>query len=402
MAIKPITVSQLNSYIGRVLHTDPVLSNVTVKGEISNLKFHSSGHVYFSLKDDDSKINCFLPSFNLEHIRFNISEGMEIIAYGNISVYEKGGYYSLYIKDMDESGIGNLSEAFEKLKRKLEVEGLFEKKYKKAIPSFPRKIAIVTAPTGAAIKDILKIIKSKNNYVDILIYPVIVQGNHAADDIANAINNINAKYPQIDTIITGRGGGSLEDLWAFNEEKVARAIFASKIPIISAVGHEIDYTISDFVADARAETPTAAADMAVPDTSELMEDLINIRTLLNERINHITDSYQQSLANMNLNVFAKSIITTIDKNLSLTNRHMDMIKISFENKMDNYRSKLTSIKAHMDDLNPFNIMRLGYGVVTDIHGNMIGSISKIKISDQLNLKLLDGDALVDVVDIEEK
>ena len=277
MGLKPIRVGQLNNYIGRVLKTDPILGNVSVIGEISNLKFHSSGHVYFSLKDETSKINCFLSSSNLEHITCPMEEGMEIVASGFISVYERGGYYSLNIRDMEVNGEGQLAIQFEKLKAKLEKEGLFAPEHKKPLPEFPSKIAVVTSETGAAVRDIIRTIKNKNDYVDILVYPVLVQGPAAAQDIAGAIRDINENYKDVDVIITGRGGGSMEELWAFNEEVVARSIFASEIPVISAVGHETDFTISDFTADFRAATPTAAAELAVPDTGKLREYLEDMK-----------------------------------------------------------------------------------------------------------------------------
>ena len=232
MAIKPVSVSQLNGYIKRILQTDPLLGNVSVTGEISNLKFHGSGHVYFSMKDAASKLSCFLPAQRASSLRYELSEGMEITASGYIYLYERGGSYSLNIKDIEVAGIGNLSIAFEKLKEKLDKEGIFDPALKKPIPFFPEKIAVITSETGAAIRDILKIIKTKNNYVDILIYPVLVQGPEAAGQIAEAIYDVNRRRPETDTIITGRGGGAMEELWAFNEEIVARSIYESKIPVI--------------------------------------------------------------------------------------------------------------------------------------------------------------------------
>ena len=224
MAAKPVSVSQLNSYIKRILQTDPILGNVSVTGEISNLKFHNSGHVYFSLKDESSRIDCFLPAGNLYSLDFQMKEGMEVTAYGYVYLYEKGGRYSLNVRTMDNAGQGELAIAFEKLKKKLENEGLFDRSHKKEIPSFPEKIAVVTSPVGAAVRDILKIIRSRNTYVDVLIYPVIVQGPKAAGEIAEAIDDINISYPDVDVIITGRGGGSMEELMAFNDEGVARSI----------------------------------------------------------------------------------------------------------------------------------------------------------------------------------
>ena len=265
MAVKPVKVSQLNGYIKRVLQSDPLLGNVSVIGEISNLKYHGSGHVYFTLKDEASKISCFLPYEYRKDLRYELSDGMEIIATGYIYLYERGGTYSLNVREIAVEGVGNLMAAFERLKDKLSKEGLFDENYKKPIPFFPRKIAVITSETGAAVRDIIKIIRSRNNIVDVLVYPCLVQGPGAAAEIADAIEAVNRLFPETDTIIVGRGGGSLEELWAFNEEIVARSIFASRIPVISAVGHETDFTIADFVADKRAETPTAAAQMAAPD-----------------------------------------------------------------------------------------------------------------------------------------
>ena len=237
MGLKPVTVSQLNSYIKRILQTDPILGNVSVRGEVSNLKFHGSGHVYFSLKDEKSRINCFLPSDRAVQIGRALQEGMEIIASGYIYLYERGGSYSLNVTDLEKAGQGELAIAFEKLKQKLAKEGLFDQEHKKLIPAFPHKVAIVTSETGAAVRDILKIIQKKNNCVDVLVYPVLVQGPGAPQQIADAIRDLSENYPDVDTIITGRGGGSMEELWAFNEEIVARSIYESKIPVISAVGH---------------------------------------------------------------------------------------------------------------------------------------------------------------------
>ena len=311
MGLKPIKVGQLNNYIGRVLKTDPILANVSVVGEISNLKFHSSGHVYFSLKDETSKLNCFLASSNLERITCPMEEGMEVVASGYISVYERGGYYSLNIRDIEVNGEGQLAIQFEKLKAKLEREGLFSAENKKPLPEFPSKIAVVTSETGAAVRDIIRTVKNKNDYVDILVYPVLVQGPAAAEDIAAALRDINENYSDVDIIITGRGGGSMEELWAFNEEVVARSIFASRIPVISAVGHETDFTISDFVADFRAATPTAAAELAVPDTGELREYLSGMKQTLADSLLQTVEYRKNRLAALDPNAFANGISTRI-------------------------------------------------------------------------------------------
>ncbi|MDR1778500.1 MAG: exodeoxyribonuclease VII large subunit [Clostridiales Family XIII bacterium] len=273
MAGKPVPVGRLNAYIKRILSTDPHLGNIAVIGEISNLNFHSSGHVYFSLKDAHSKISCVLWRSVAANLRFRPENGMTVVADGNISVYEKGGTYSLNIRQLRPEGAGSLAAAFEKLKEDLKREGLFAVEHKKPLPAFPKNVAIVTSPTGAAVEDMLSIITEKNSYVNIRIFGVLVQGPQAARQSARAIRLINERYPDTDVMIIGRGGGSIEELWAYNEEVLARAIYESAVPVISAVGHETDVTIADFVADVRAETPTAAAHLAVPDTREIAAGL---------------------------------------------------------------------------------------------------------------------------------
>lgn len=368
MALKPVSVSQVNGYIKRILQSDPILGNVSVIGEISNLKYHSSGHVYFTLKDANSKLNCFLAAEYLRNLRYELSDGMEITAHGYLSVYERGGSYSLNVKDISLSGIGNLSIAFEQLKKKLEAEGLFDTKYKKSLPFFPKKIGVMTSPTGAAVRDIIKIIKSKNNYVNILVYPCLVQGPEAAKDISEGIKNINQKFPDLDVLIIGRGGGSLEELWPFNEEIVARSIFSSVIPIISAVGHETDFTISDFVADFRAETPTAAAQLAVPNTFEL-------QSLCQDFLSSIKHGLSRRLEYDAMRVYMH------DK---------QKLFESFQNRLQYETLRLQQQKEKLEALNPLSIMERGYGILTDEKGNLLNKISQIDLGDQLFVRIKDG------------
>jgi len=346
MAIKPVSVSQLNTYVKRILSTDPILCNISVIGEISNLTKHSSGHWYFSLKDSNARVNCFLPSSRIVNLKYDISEGMQITAYGSVSVYEKGGTYSLQIRDIEVEGEGNLKIAFENLKKKLESEGLFDTKYKKEIPTNPKRIGVVTSPTGAAIRDIISTIKRRNSNVDILLYPALVQGDGASTSIVQGIELLNKKFPDLDLIIVGRGGGSAEDLWCFNEENVARAIFASKIPTISAVGHEIDFLISDYVADLRGATPTAAAELAVPLVANLKEKL---------------EYYAPE------NVF--SII---------------------EDRVEKLDYKLSSLKYALNMANPENVLKRGYAILKNESNNYIGSIKDIKENEDITIKLKDG------------
>ena len=367
MALKPVSVTQLNEYISRVLMTDPLLGNISVTGEISNLKFHSSGHVYFSIIDETSKINCFLPSTYVRNLNYALGDGLEVIIHGYINVYKKGGTYTLFVRSIEVAGEGNLSMAFELLKKKLDSEGLFDSKYKKPIPKFPKKIGIVTSETGAAVRDILKIIKSRTKMVDVYIFPVLVQGPEAARDIAKTLEFINNKYNDLDVLILGRGGGSTEDLWAFNEEILARAVFASKVPIISAVGHEIDFTICDFVADLRAETPTAAAEKATPDDS-----------LYSERVESIKIGMISDLNN-------KLAFSSL-----LCDKYLNDMKQFITARIDKYSHKLEQLLLTLEENNPSNILSKGYAILEDKDGTVISSTNEIKQDTTYKLHLKDG------------
>ncbi|MGN0711393.1 MAG: exodeoxyribonuclease VII large subunit [Anaerovoracaceae bacterium] len=401
MAMKPVKVSQLNGYIKRILQTDPLLGNVSVIGEISNLKFHGSGHVYFTLKDENSKINCFLPSDRFRQLRFQLDDGMEITADGYIYLYEKGGTYSLNIRDIRVSGIGNLSIAFEKLKEKLSKEGLFDEKYKKPLPFFPRKVAVVTSETGAAVRDILKIIKNRNNIVDVLVYPVLVQGPGAAPDIAEAIKQINLKFPDTDVIITGRGGGSMEELWAFNEEIVARAIFDSEIPVISAVGHEIDFTIADFVADRRAETPTAAAQIAVPDVSELRQYISQLKAGLESRLFEVLRYKELRLQSCNVEALHGRLENRVNMHINNIEGHYKEMVTCMNNLIYNKNVRVNSAKEQLEALNPRNIMKRGYSLVTDKEGKPVNTVEKLSQGDVFSTIMYDGKVTGTVVDIKK-
>lgn len=399
MGLKPVRVAQLNNYIGRVLKTDPILGNVSVIGEVSNLKFHSSGHVYFSLKDEDSKVNCFLAAGNLQRITCPLEEGMEIVASGYISVYERGGYYSLNIRDIEVNGEGQLAVQFEKLKAKLEKEGLFDSSVKKELPFFPEKIAVVTSETGAAVRDIIRTIKNKNNYVDILVYPVLVQGPQAAPDIAKAIDDINSSHKDVNVIITGRGGGSMEELWAFNEEIVARSIFASEIPVISAVGHETDFTIADFVADLRAATPTAAAEAAVPDIEELKEEIEYYRDSLKENLLRFTEMKTAILESLNPHAFAQSISSRIDYEQMNADRIIESMTDSIQERLARGSDRIDMLKELIEASNPKSILKRGYSVITDKDGNIINSTKTLEKGSQISIETSDGGAKAEITEI---
>ena len=370
MGLKPVKVSQLNSYIKRVLQTDPILGNVSVIGEVSNLKFHGSGHVYFSLKDENSKVNCFLPS-SLSHLADELREGTEITVNGYLYLYERGGSYSLNVRDIRIAGEGELAVRFEKLKKKLETAGYFDREHKKDIPAFPEKVAVITSDTGAAVRDILKIIKNRNDFTDILIYPVLVQGPDAAEDIASAIYDINENHRDVDTIITGRGGGSMEELWAFNEEMVAEAIYRSQIPVISAVGHETDFTIADFVADLRAETPTAAAVAAVPDTGALREGLLSCRNELGREMMLVTDRKKNAVELLDPVAFGRDIEGRIAMGQLRADALAGSLKESAAAMLAGLGSRLDVAHETLRASDPAAIMERGYSIVRDGRGNIV-------------------------------
>ena len=376
MALKPITVTQLNHYISRVLTTDPLLGNLTVTGEISNLKYHSSGHLYFSISDENSKINCFFPAQYARGLHYELGDGLAVIIHGYLNVYKKGGTYTLFVRSIEIAGEGNLAMAFQMLKEKLDAEGLFDPAHKKPIPRFPRRIGIVTSNTGAAVRDIIRIIESRTSLTDMIVFPVLVQGSEAAADIAATIDMINRDFDDIDTLIVGRGGGSMEDLWAFNEEIVARAIYRSRIPVISAVGHEIDFTIADFVADRRAETPTAAAEMAVPDIRELMQR---------------AESWQNSLmADLKKKV---SYADLRAEKMFAEMRHV------LQGRVNAYRHELESCRLLLDENHPYRVLRKGYAVLEDAAGRNLASISDLRDGQSYRLKLKDGSATFRVTEL---
>jgi exodeoxyribonuclease VII large subunit len=415
--LKPIRVSQLNAYIRRVLSSDPVLANVSVAGEISNFKRHNGGHVYFSLRDKDAKVNCFLPGNVYESLPRSIGDGDEIDVTGRIDVYERGGYYSLYIRELAFRGEGGLAAAFEALKAKLLAEGLFDPAVKKPLPAFPRTVALVTSPTGAAIEDMLKIITAKNDVVDILIYPTLVQGPEAAARIAAGIAYVNDSYPSVDVMIVGRGGGSVEDLWAFNEEVVARAIFASKIPVISAVGHETDVTIADFASDVRAETPTAAAGMAVP-------DVYVVRSGMDETFYALKEGLAAMLTHMRLRMDACAMprlgvmlggrigVSRADTAAALGRLRsgaadalwrgetaaaasFGVLRSGAEDAALRGESAVNAAYERLKASDPARILSMGYAALSR-DGRPLRSVTNMSVGDELIARLADGSAKVQV------
>lgn len=369
MPLKPISVSQLNEYISRVLVTDPLLGNVTVKGETSGVKYHQSGHVYFSLVDARARVNCFLNRELAADLRFRVADGMEVTIVGSVSVYQKGGSYSLYVRSLETEGAGSLQLAFEEMKKKLSAEGLFDPAKKKPLPFFPDHIGIVTSETGAAIRDMMKNIKPRNNHVSVTVFPVLVQGDAAAGQIARAIRTANEKFPYLDVLIVGRGGGSPEDLWAFNEEVVARAIYGSEIPVISAVGHEIDFTISDMAADVRAETPTKAAVIAVPDLDQLEEELEKRRSLIERQLDNGVMFQELRIDNL-----------------------IRSMRSALENRIDRRQKDVEKLRMQLELNDPRKILENGYSILEDEAGRVMTDAGELQTGGVYRVRLARGSA----------
>lgn len=399
MKLRALDISEANSYIKRILTNDPILYNLRVKGEISNFKVHSSGNVYLSLKDEKSKLNCIIFRSNYDK-SLNLDNGVKIIASGYISVYERDGAYQLYINEVEIEGIGNLYIEFNKLKEKLKKEGLFDTKYKKQIPKMPRSIGIVTSPTGAVIKDIINVTKRRFPKVDIKLYPVNVQGERSAVDICEGIEFFN-KMENVDTIIVGRGGGSLEELWSFNEEIVAREVFKSKIPIISAVGHETDFTICDFVSDMRAPTPSAAAEIATPDLSQIYYRLDNIRNRMNRSLNNQVILGNEKLVNTfdKINNYMKNYIIR-DKVIQIDQIY-DKINFRLEQNLETSKEKLSKKAAILHNLSPLATISRGYSIV-EKNNKVINSIEEVDINEDINIILKDGSLECNINKINSK
>lgn len=378
MALKPVTVTQLNEYISRVLGTDPLLSNITVTGEISNLKYHSSGHIYFSISDASSKINCFLPATYARNLAYELGDGINVIIRGYVNVYKKGGTYTLFVRELEAAGEGDLSMAFELLKSKLRDEGLFDAAHKRPIPAFPRKIAIITSPTGAAVRDMIKIITGRTSMTDVTIFPAQVQGTGAAAEMAEVLDFVNENFPDTDTVIIGRGGGSAEDLWAFNEEVLARAIYRSKIPVISAVGHETDFSISDFVADMRAETPTAAAEKAVPDDGQLKNQILTYMTGL------MTD-----------------LKNRVDLSELRREKYIQNMRIALIKRIDDYEHSLLQSYITLDENNPVRILNKGYAYIENTRGQVVSSAGSVTEGSRYRIFFKDGSIEATFNDIKE-
>ncbi len=414
-----ITISELNHYIKGVMEDNIFLNKVYLKGEISNFKAHTRGHLYFTLKDEGSRLNAVMFSYQANGLKFEPVDGMKVLVCGKISVYEATGAYQIYVESMEQDGLGNLYVEFEKLKKKLAAEGLFDLDKKKKIPKVPKKIGIVTASTGAAIRDILTTIKRRYPICETILFPSLVQGADAAKDIVKNIEIANTY--NIDTLIVGRGGGSIEDLWPFNEEIVARAIYNSRVPVISAVGHEIDFTIADFVADLRAPTPTAAAELAVPNIDTINTYLVNAINRSTLSINNLIDTRKQSLVNLTTSYVLKKptamyeikeqnldfLIDRLNKEMKLV---IDNMNVRLSKQINSYvitnpeilykykKQNLEHVINKLDVLNPMNTLKRGYAIVKK-DNNVISDSKNIKKDDIIDINVRDGIIKTQVLEV---
>ena len=396
MEYNPITVTDLNRYIKNKVDNDEYLNNVLVKGEISNFKHHYTGHMYFTLKDENSLIKCIMFKTYTPNLKFVPKDGMKVMILGTVSVFERDGVYQIYCKAMQEDGMGSLYTAYEELKNKLEKQGLFDSKYKKAIPKFPKSIGVLSASTGSVIRDIINVSTRRNPNCYIKLLPVPVQGKGAGEKIAEAIKLMN-EYKLADVIVLARGGGSLEDLWPFNEEVVAHAIFESELPIISAVGHETDFTIADFVADLRAPTPSAAAELAVPNIQEVLENLekynIRYKNALKKKIEVMRLRYEKCMANR---VF-KEPLQKINERYITIDMKVKQIQNYITNKVKDNKSKMIELITKLDTLSPLKTLSRGYSLTTDTSGKVVNSVKGIQKNDELIIRFQDGSTNVKVI-----
>lgn len=397
MFIKTLSVSEVNNYIKKILDNDFILKNSSIKGEISNIKYHSSGNVFLSLKDEGGKIDCIIFNNVLETLNFMPKDGMKVIVKGRISLYVKNGSNVLYIDNMTTDGMGELFINFEKLKNKLSAEGMFDAESKKPIPRLVKRIGLITSPTGAAIKDFLKVAKRRNDKADILIYPSLVQGIKAIEDIKRGIEYFNSNK-SVDVIVLARGGGSIEELWAFNEEDIACSIFSSKIPVVSAVGHETDFTIADFVSDLRAPTPSAAAELVVLDVKNEIELLKNKVSLFKKSYENLISQKTNYLNNINIKLAHLNIFHKIENE----KRHIENLKSQLHNIINKdiliKKDKMLMYRNILEAHSHISIINKGYGIVKGDNNEVITSVKKLKELKKGYLTLKDGTVEINVLE----
>ena len=394
-----LTVTELNRYIKDLVDINPPLGDIYIKGEISNFKAHSSGHYYFSLKDSDSVLKAVMFRMSASRLGYMPQNGMKVVAHGRISVYERGGEYQLYADSMEPDGVGAMYMALEQLKAKLSAMGLFDESRKKPLPKIPSAVGVVTSPTGAAVRDIINVCTRRFPYARIRVYPALVQGDGAVDSVAAGIEYFN-RCGGADVLIVGRGGGSIEDLWAFNSEKVALAVSRSRIPVISAVGHETDVTICDLVADRRAPTPSAAAELAVPVTAELKQKFNNVITRETAVLMGRIDAKKKELDRLAASRVLTSPAASFEDRSVTVDRLSDRLARAQNNILEKKTALLKSGAASLSALNPMAVLSRGYGAVFAADGSVIKSVESLSVGDTVKLTLFDGDALCGIKEIE--
>lgn len=391
MAKNVYSVRQVNAYIKNMFVQDFMLNRIYVKGEISNCKYHTSGHIYFSLKDESGAIACVMFAGDRKGLAFRMQEGQKVIVLGSISVYERDGKYQLYAKQVVLDGEGVLYQRYEQLKRELEEMGMFAPQFKQPIPLYSRKIGIVTAPTGAAIRDIMNISRRRNPYVQLILYPALVQGEQAAPSIVQGIRTLDAYG--VDVMIVGRGGGSIEDLWAFNEEMVARAIFECRTPVISAVGHETDTTIADYVADLRAPTPSAAAELAVADYRQLLGTMDLYRNQMADRVEQKIAWYRQILENRKLQLQHASPQYRLNEKRQYAADLQDKLEQGIKWKLEDRRHRMQLYAGRLEGCSPLKKLQQGYSYTETGEGKALSSVSQVRPGDRLTIHVTDGKIL---------
>ncbi len=396
---EPFSVSELNNYIKNLFENNRTLSSVTVKGEISNFVNHRSGHLYFSLKDADGQVRAVMFRSHAARLRFVPESGMKVIVHGAVTVYPRDGSYQIYVSSMQPDGIGALYLAYEQLKAKLGAEGLFDEEHKKILPRFPRRIGVITSPTGAAVRDIINVTGRRYPLATVYLYPVLVQGAGAEADLVRAVDYFD-KSGLCDVIIIGRGGGSIEDLWAFNSESLARRIFECGVPVISAVGHETDFTICDFVSDLRAPTPSAAAELAVPDSSELMLALDGVIDRCSAALVRAVERARERLDRAADSFTAEKFSRLVEMRREELSRFYDRVLLAVGGKLDRAKGDFSIATEKLSALSPLAVLSRGYSVVSK-DGRGVCGVSDVNIGDRLSVRFRDGVVTADVVGINE-
>lgn len=396
-----LSVSQLNRYIKMNFDADENLANIFISGEISNFTNHyRTGHLYFTLKDDSSAVRAVMFNSSAKRLKFMPEDGMKVIARGRVSVYEASGQYQLYVDDMQPDGVGALNLAYEQLKEKLQKEGLFSELHKKPLPPYPEKVGVITSPTGAAVRDIINVLGRRFSYAEIVFCPVLVQGDGAHLQLTDAVNLFNSERAA-DVIIIGRGGGSIEDLWEFNDEGLARAVYNSEIPVISAVGHETDFTICDFVADMRAPTPSAAAELAVPDANELQYAL---SALKNRMFLNVSSGIADRRSRLEY-LTSKGVLKSPDEMLSNRSQRLDTafskMLSSYENRIGGKKVEFISAATALSKLDPMSVLMRGFAFVSDKNGKNVYSLQALEKGDKINVRFHDGSAVCEVKEITQ-